>query len=62
MGIFEWELWDEAGSGAKGQDEEARLPALNLRDEKSGLSGFWRFCVVIGSLSRHLTFYDSKFA
>ena len=51
------------GPGAKDQDEEEGLPSAelseNTRDEKSGLSEFWRFCVVMGPLSRNLTSYDS---
>ena len=29
MGIYQWEFWDEARSGAKDKDEEEGLQALN---------------------------------
>ena len=64
MEIFEMELRDEAGSGG----EETRMrrgpTSGKLDDEKLGplRSGFWRYCVVIGPLSRHLTYYNLQFA
>ena len=53
-------LWDEAWTRAKDQDEEKEQPALNCVMRKAVFQGFGGFCVVIGSLSRHPTFYDSQ--
>ena len=52
-------LWDEAWSGAKDQDEKEGLAVLNCVMRKAVSQGFGGFCVVVGSLSRHLTFHDS---
>ena len=58
-GDLEIVLWNEAWSGAKDQDEEGWLPALSCVKRKAVSQGFGGFCVVIGFLSRHITFYDS---
>ena len=43
MGILEWALLDEARSGAKDQDEEEGLPALNWAMRKAVSQGFGGF-------------------
>ena len=51
LGILEWALWDEARSGAKDQDEEEGLPALNCVMRKAVSQGLAVLCCDWFSLS-----------